>query len=364
MTQTPPSPRAVHRSFLSPEPTDSMVTPTLSGTLPEASLTVTTNSEPKTSRRGRKKLWVPAMLSDADRARAAALLKKYGISVSSKDRILVDYRTFCIINHLAVKAGLGDCVGQMSEKLRIGTVDTYSAFVAAEYPSQQHRKVRKAVQRAHADEDVEGAPRFLRTHLQRLVEKMVEPLMHRFCLLLLLLGIRPVAGRRLRRRNFGVNNITNAHAVVVGIAWDKTVGKRSTRQHLKLPRWLAMDTSQEELFKIMGSGDPGETPFADVTCAAVNEALRAAWAEDKGSTMNPPTSYSFRRAYVQAVFENYDGDGEALKKYTLHFGDQVVKAHYVDWFAHCEKVPGTEVASMLELPSEAQLEDAATEMHL
>ena len=352
MLQTPASPRALGRSIFVVEE-DATTAP--SGSTPALRIDTSTHARPK--KHGRHKLWIPEKLSASDRANKEALLKKYGISVSTRDRILVDYHTFCVLNNLPPKAALGDVVGQMHGKLKIGTIDTYSAYVAAEFPSAVHRRVRKAVQRAHADEDVEGAPRFAREHLRRLVFALQTVLLRRCCLLLLLTGIRPVAGRRMRRRNFGVMSKKNKeHALVLGVAWDKTVAKRANMQHLQLPRWLAMDVSQQDLHSIFGTGPHGETPFEGVTCQAINEALREVWEKDRDTTTVPPTSYSFRRAYVQAVFEHYGNDSEALKKYTLHFGDQVVKAHYVDWFSQCEKPKGSEAPTMSELPENGDLD--------
>ena len=304
-------------------------------------------------KRGRKKLWDAAVFTNEERDKAAVFMKKYGKDPSARERVLADYRLFCVINKFDFKGALDSCVGQMLEKLAIGTIDTYTAYVASAFPSSLHRQVRKAVQRAHADDDVEGAPRFPRDELLRLTRLFPDEFLRRAGFLLWLAGIRPIAGRRLRRHNFAICTARSEHASVLCSAWGKTVQKRSTRQHLRLPRWLAEGLTMDELRSIMGSGDRGEQVFESATCDRLNAALKAVTEDGKV----PPTSYSYRRAYVQAVFEHYKGNGEQMKLYTLHFSDQVVKAHYVDWFVGTEQRPDTAEVSMGDSFEDDELKD-------
>jgi len=143
-------------------------------------------------------------------------------------------------------------------------------------------------------------------------------------------------------------------AFVIEVHLDKTIRKRSMRQGLQVPHWLRDElATRKEIMQIFGKGPADEKPFEDVSCTQVNSALKAATPEGKVA----PTSYSFRRAYVQAVFVHTKGDGVEMKKYTLHFSDQVVKAHYVDWFHACKRDFTDAHPSMLELPKEEDEED-------
>jgi len=124
-------------------------------------------------------------------------------------------------------------------------------------------------------------------------------------------------------------------ALVCQVPWDKTVQKRAQRQHLRLPNFMVdgLYTREEleDLFHYVGSGSA--RPFKDVTTQAINQAFRETTLDGESA----PTSYSARRAYIQEVFEQTGGDREKMKEMTLHFTDQVMRAHYVDWFVNTER---------------------------
>lgn len=315
-------------------------------------------SEPaKTTNRGRPVLWTPAVLSPEDTALMEEVRKKYGAKTSSKERVLFNYQIFCALNSLDPKVALMQCAAQMRiSKMMWSTIDTYSGYVAQKFASFDNRDARRTIQCAHADDDVEGAPRFSRQDLRARIDLLPpeKQLIKRFCLLLLLAGIRPVAGRETRRRHFGVCGVDDEFAFVIEVHLDKTVRKRAMRQGLQVPHWLRDElASRKEITQIFGKGPPEEKPFEDVSCAQVNAALKGVTPDGEVA----PTSYSFRRAYVQAVFVHTKGDGAQMKKYTLHFSDQVVKAHYVDWFHACKRDFTEADPDMMELPTDDEDED-------
>jgi len=294
---------------------------------------------PPKKKRGRKKLWEARVLNEEDVANTRTFMKTYGCDISAKERVLSEYRTFCAKNGLSLTCGLEACVGQMiTSGLMASTRDTYSAFIAAKYSSVLHRMVRRACMSAHADADVEGAPRFSRQELKVRAGRLKNPLIRNFVHRLIILGYRPVAGRRSMNKNTSLVKLSKlklGYALVCQVPWDKTVQKRAQRQHLRLPNFMVEGLytrkELEDIFHYVGSGSA--KPFKDVDTQDINKAFRETTME--GETA--PTSYSARRAYIQEVFEQTGGDREKMKEMTLHFTDQVMRAHYVDWFANTER---------------------------
>lgn len=290
-------------------------------------------------KRGRAKGWEPKVLTRVHLDKQEEFMQKYGSSSTARERVLTDYQEFCRINGLDPKKGLAPVIGQMLipgenaegkvlKGLGAGSIDTYSGFVYAEYKSASNLKARRAAMRYHADADCEGAARFSRAHLLQTLLKIEDVQIRRMCLILWLTGLRPIAVRRLRRKLFAVGKRGGTAAVTVQIRWDKTGQKRVQRRHLQLP-WTMVDPIGENgLRTLMGTGDPEECPYADITCDMINAALYKV--AEVGENI---TSYCFRKAYVSWIFELFKGDMPKVKEFTLHFSDQVVKAHYVDWFA-------------------------------
>jgi len=87
----------------------------------------------------------------------------------------------------------------------------------------------------------------------------------------------------------------------------------------------------QEIFQYDGDGHGLQ--FEEVTTSMVNAAFRQVVDADHVA----PTSYSARRAFIQEAFEHTNGDREKLRDMTLHFTDQVIRAHYVDWFVYTER---------------------------
>jgi len=104
----------------------------------------------------------------------------------------------------------------------------------------------------------------------------------------------------------------------------------------------------QEIFAHEGDGE--YEPFAEVTTSMVNAAFRDVVDE----AYEAPTSYSARRAYIQETFEQTNGNRELLRDMTLHFTEQVIRAHYVDWFTHTER-------STTDAPDELPADSTAPE---
>jgi len=283
-------------------------------------------------KRGRKKKWNAHVLTEQDVHASRAFVKKYGRDATAKQRVIEEYTIFVHKNSLDAKDALEACVGQMlASGLKASTIDTYTGYIAAKFPSASNRLIRRACQSAHADMDVEGAPRFPRSFLKECINRFANPLVRKFSHQANVLGWRPVAGQRSRPKNTRLTLKKHIQklgvALVCQIPWDKNVQKRSQRQHLRLPLFMVEDlynrSELEDIFSF--SGDGSDPVFADVTTSMVNAAFRAVCEADR-----PPTSYSSRRAYIQEAFEKTNGDREKLRDITLHFTDQLVRAHYVE----------------------------------
>ena len=290
-------------------------------------------------KRGRAKGWEPMVLTRVHLDRETEFMEKFGTTSTARERVLADYQEFCRLNGLDPKKGLASCIGQMLlpgmnaegkvlKGLGAGSIDTYSAFVYAEFRSSKNLKARRAAMRYHADADCEGAARYSRADLLQRLLKIEDLNIRRMCLILWLTGLRPIAVRRLRRKLFAIAKRTHHAAVIVQIRWDKTGQKRVQRRHLQLPWEMVTPLGENGLRRLMGKGPPDECPYANVTCDMINAALRKVANEGENIT-----SYCFRKAYVSWIFELFKGDMTKVKDFTLHFSDQVVKAHYVDWFA-------------------------------
>jgi len=285
-------------------------------------------------------MWQAALLTPKDVDNTTSFMKKYGRDLSAKERVVAEYVIFCHTNSLNVSTGLKSCVGQMiTNGLMASTRDTYSAYIVAKYPSAEHRHVRRACQRAHADADVEGAPRFSRQELKQRAVRIKKPLIKRMVMWLIILGLRPIAANRAMEKNVSLVTRkkipTLSYVLVCQVPWDKTVQKRAQRQHLRLPKFMVdgLFTREEleDIFRYQGEGSAH--PFENVTTEAINAAFRETTYDGEIA----PTSYSPRRAYIQEAFERTGGDREKMKDMTLHFTDQVMRAHYVDWFVHTER---------------------------
>lgn len=298
----------------------------------------------KGPKRGRRPDWEPMTLTETHVCEMDRFMAQYGTSSTGKERVLANYLEFCRMNGRDPKKSLAAVIGQMllpgvspttgkpMKGLSAGTIDTYSGYVYGEYRSAANLKARRAAMRYHADADCEGAARYSREYLLQTLLKIQDVNVRRMCLVLWLTGLRPCAVRHLRRKLFKVGSLgtregSAAPAITVEIRLDKIVKKRVQRSHLVLPWAMVTPIGEGTMKKLMGAGDPNSLPFAKTTCDKVNAELKKVAGE--GEVI---TSYCFRKAFVSWVFEMCKGDMVEVKKYTLHFTDQVIKAHYVDWF--------------------------------
>jgi len=153
-------------------------------------------------RTGRKALWTPRAVSEADLSRGAALLQEWGPDHRSKERIVLNFDTMCMLSGLDKKdprAAIG-LLGQMANSgLGPGSIDVYIGYIRKRYRFSLLYDVLKAAAARHANHESRHAPDVSDDILCQYVEKAsteYRPILY----LLYVAGLRPRAIRFLTRK--------------------------------------------------------------------------------------------------------------------------------------------------------------------
>ena len=287
------------------------------------------------TKKGRPKLWVPALVTDEEKARGLQLLTDYGTPDDAEVRVVRDFHLFLTINELqptgyAMLLWCGQC---LVAGLGPGSLETYGTFVRKVLPrgDPMIRKLTKALMRQHADFDTKSAPVVSDEDLIKIMLLLPEEL-RAGVFLMLVAGLRPIALKWLRRKQIISRNRTRdpTTLVYIQVRVDKNAWKRVHRNELAIPRtWTSLADVPEELARQFRDGAPEHRLFwSGHSATELNQAL-AKVAKENG--LPRATSTSYRHAYMNRLFEIFSGDMEQIKLYTLHHSRFVTKAHYYLW---------------------------------
>ena len=284
-------------------------------------------------KRGRKPLWNPRAATDADRLRGEALLKEWGMSKSSATRVIKDFGTFCDLSGLEKNGtAMVPWVGQMSEVLQPGTLETYAMIVKKTLPRDPMAyQVVKCLQRQHADADTKHAVDMGDADLWQVVLALPEDIQPAGAVMCLG-GFRGIALRFFRRNQVVAwhKSEDKQYVLHVQVRVDKNANKRVHRAELSIPRSWGIPTLPSVVYEyLLGvPGNQGERLFRGMTNARMNNALAKA---TQSLGLPTITSTSFRRAFMNRVFRECEGDEARIATYTLHHSKYVTRAHYCLW---------------------------------
>lgn len=286
----------------------------------------TTTPTPATRKRNRMEV---RTVTDEDYEAYRELESALGPDKRAEIRVVETYEAFAAMNALdPVLTALPPFMGMlMNQHIAASTIETYIRYIVKKYRNPANTAVLKLAQRAHAREGGNHAPDVPRQVLLRIVKRIRDDTARHMCLLLLCTGMRPCALQELTADR--VHAPLTMYGLRVEIRLDKTIKKRAEQNQLLvplevMPEGLTSLQQRQKLAKL-----PPGRPFAKYGAARLNAILEAA--SKKGEVA--PTTYSFRRAYFNALMSTLapDGDVSKILRFTLHASERCLKSHYLDW---------------------------------
>ena len=137
-------------------------------------------------------------------------------------------------------------------------------------------------------------------------------------------GMRVKDIARLRRRQVGYRKRSSLR---VQIRLSKTAKRRALRTTLTIPsEWLGVVPASFTCWLKNTCKSKDAKMLKGYTAAKVNAILRRV---GKKFDMPRPTTYSFRREYMNFVREWCGGDSDLERSYTKHMSTSITEAHYV-----------------------------------
>jgi len=282
-------------------------------------------SQPRRGTRGRRRLWIPRAITQADIERGRAIVKEWGPDHHSRDRVVSDFEIMCKLSGLPTNdpfSALG-FLGQLANSgLGPGSVDTYTGYVSKRY---RMKDVQLAAAARHADHEARHAADISDDILWRYVCEASQKY-KAILWILYVAGLRSRAIRFLRRRRIYVPKKWGSADMEFVVMIDKTRKRRALRAILSLPKawkWLRPPPCSYSL-RLLQEGDPEERLFDGITASDINAELKAI---SKRFQLPRPTTYSFRRAFINRIIPLVGKKGE-MTKFTLHFKASTVDAFY------------------------------------
>mgnify|MGYP001601527171 FL=1 len=149
--------------------------------------------------------------------------------------------------------------------------------------------------------------------------------------ILILFGFRLADLQGMERKLFDLTS----HRIDCEVRISKSRGQRRDRTRLIFPvEWLPEDTVEmyEELRTFMDGFSTHSVVFRGITVDQINDRLRTY--SEEFSLPNRPTTYSFRRCYIQHFARRFtDASGhvelDKLARYTLHLEPETLGAYYL-----------------------------------
>ena len=280
-------------------------------------------------RGGRRRIWTPSPVTSADRERGRELIALYGPDRHASMRVIADYRHFCAISGFdpTDPEACAAVLGQMDNSgLSAGSLDTYMSIIKKVYRAPAH-DASYAAGVHHADEEGGHAPDLSDEVLWKYVEAanaIWQPLL--YILAVYGLRIKACAWLTQSRTIFPAWDDWGSFSPEIIITVDKQRRRRCHRTTLRLPlEWDILPPPPcEETLRFFSEGEPKDRLWPGITATAVNTELRRLSLE---LGLPRPTTYSFRRAYVNRVIPFVTSKKE-LTLYTLHFSEETVEAFY------------------------------------
>jgi len=281
----------------------------------------------KAVKKGRKAKWIPEALRKCDYDEGMRLLKEWGRDNNTKLRVQGNFMSVCRMSGLAhndpmAAAGI---LGQMSlNGLGPGTRATYMEYIRKKFPAA--REASHAAGVCAADHEAHHAPDIEDAVLWQYVIHAPDewrPLIY----LMYVCGFRVKAIKFFRRRRIFLPPWKNwaSRDLEIVVAVDKNRPKKGKRATLILPSsWNYPRPPTRQDYSFLMDGDADEKLFSNLTASKVNVVLRKI---SKEKSLPRPTTYSFRRGYINRVLELVK-DKDKVNRYSLHFDPATVDAFY------------------------------------
>jgi len=278
-------------------------------------------------KKGRKAIWEPRALNSADYAEGMRLLKEWGRDKSSQIRIQGNFMTVCRLSgrlHTDPMAAIGT-LGQMSNSgLGPGSRSTYMNYIRKKFSAAHEAAYAAGV--CAADHEANHAKDIADEILWKFVQLApvdYQPILY----LMYVCGFRVKAIKFFKRLRIFLPTWAQwrERDLEITVAIDKNRKKKGMRTTLVLPsKWNYPKPPTFAAWKFLMEGDQKECLFKEVTSTKINSALRKI---AKTHGLPRPTTYSFRRGYINRVLQFVETKGQ-LTKFTLHYDEATVEAFY------------------------------------
>lgn len=279
------------------------------------------------SRAGRRVRWWPQVTCAEDEIEVASLIKEFGSSDGTRERIRKQFNQFCEINNLAPADGIRLWIGQMRRMgLMWSTIDVYLSYVRSMVGrTTAFIFYKKLTALAHADQCQKSIPMQDTRAIRRMMLATKNPALSALIFIMASTGCRCRDASRLRRSQIEITNDGNLH---VEFRITKTRRKRALRFHLTVPlRWFGIPSRVARSY--LANGNPSQKLFgAYNTASCYNTEVKEICLR-----LNMPvaTSKSLRRYFINELLDLFDGNLETVRRYTGHLDTSTVDAFYRYW---------------------------------
>jgi len=252
-------------------------------------------------------------------------MEEWGPNHRDRDRVIRDFELCCKLSNLPTNdSSVGVALlGQLANSgLGPGSCDTYIGHVTKRY---RMTDVSKAASARHADYEARHAADIDDDTLWKYVLE-ASPLYRRILWLMYIAGLRAISIRYLRRRRVHIPKRWKSADIEVVVKIDKTRKKAALRAIMSLPKtweWIQPPPHKDDI-KFFQDGPADERLFEGITATNINDELRRI---SKKLSLPRPTSYSFRRAFINRVIPLVTSK-KKLTEYSLHFSVSTVDAFY------------------------------------
>jgi len=276
------------------------------------------------SRRSRaRRKYVPHAVTEADKAAWDRLKKSYGANTDNRDRVNDDYAAFLSASGLESNAeSLGWFLGQMSRDLAASSCSSYIKYVIAKNRVNGAKSVRNVAEAYNADTIGGHAPDIELNALMKYIEN-ASPEIQPILWLLLVTGLRVKDLSRLRRRQIARKKTGLSFLLCL----TKGRRRRCLRCKLDIPaEWHGKIPYSLIETLVQSRGSKKKRIFKHHTANRLNAELRKM---SKSYNLPRPTTYSFRRHYMNFIVDKCGGDVVRQAAFTKHISASITEAHYV-----------------------------------
>lgn len=294
-----------------------------------SSFSLTSPSFERTAR-GAVTKWFPNLAQPGDHDTFKEKFAIYGPKTKQRDRIRQKFLRFKELNPTESPiSAVEKLIGQwLNSGLRPSTCETYLKYlqpliIKETREREKISEIRRCIEAMHADSDTRIAPQLSSDSLTRILS-LTKGRLQAFLWIMYQTGLRSKAISVLRRKQI---KYCAQQGLRIQIWLDKNHRHRHLRVTLSIPPMLLSPITKTTK-TIIEEGLPDERPFQNFTANHVNNNLRRL-CQRHGITS--PTTYSWRRAYMNRVKSFCKGDAQEMKKYTLHLSNSITEAHYIDF---------------------------------